>query len=65
MVEIKFEKFAIEKREHSPNAVIGIILTNEGIEKRIYICTPSVSLGKKVGDKFAEDIKDYLETEYC
>lgn len=62
------KEFVIEQRQHSPNAVILIYykkVNDKASEQRLFITAPSVGLGKRLGDKMAEDIKDFLEQKYC
>lgn len=57
---LTFVRFELQKREHSPNAVIGI--TDD--DKRVFMSAPASALGKQLGDQIALLIKAALEREY-
>jgi hypothetical protein len=65
--QIKFIRFEIEKRQYSPDAIIGIQeVHNSGrkTEQRVFICAPGINLGKQAGDQLALQIKEGLEWEH-
>lgn len=67
MEQLNFTRFEIAVRKHSPNAVIGIrevVISGETKETSVLIAAAGNSLGKKLGDQLAQQIKTLLEQHY-
>lgn len=55
-------RYEIEKRKYSANAIQGVVTDKSGKEnKSVMLCF--CSMGKKEGDKKADEILNYLNTQ--
>jgi plasmid maintenance system antidote protein VapI/predicted RNase H-like HicB family nuclease len=59
---IEFIRYEIDKRDHSPNALVGVYLEN-GKEHRKFLTSMASALGKKQGDQLIEVFKHCLEAQ--